>query len=220
MGEVIGTIARAIDPPASRVLPASGARRHRPLTGTAGILLFVCMFLPAMKGCGNATVAPLDVPPFIPPYLYGLVFAAVALAKTPRQLFAGVVALRVLATIVAFAGFIVFLIAPSIGVVELLVGLTLISTIGTQGASEARIALTALVLGVVCVVWFGMWTLAEDALLGVKLSLASSVGLVVGAGVWLVELWIAPPATVPRAVLRYARDHEGSVRRPGARARV
>lgn len=170
--------------------------------GTAGILLFVCMFLPAMRGCGDAAVSPLDVPPFLPPYLFGLVFAVIASTRSPRALVAGVVAVRFLATIVAFAGFVVFLIAPSIGVVELTVGLVLLSTIGLHGASETRLAASTVLIGALCTAWFGLWSASVDALYGVHLSLASSIGLLVGGVMWLAEVVVYPRALVPRAVVR------------------
>jgi len=170
--------------------------------GTAGILLFVCMFLPAMRGCGSAPVLPLDVPPFMPPYLFGLVFAVIALTRSSRALIAGVVAVRLLATLVAFAGFVVFLVAPSVGIVELTVGLVLLSAIGLSGISELRFAGTVTLIGALCTMWFGLWTASTDALYGVHLSLASSIGLLVGGSVWLVEVALQPAAVVPRAVLR------------------
>ncbi len=169
--------------------------------GTAGILLFVCMFLPAMKGCDAAPVLPLDVPPFLPPYLFGFVFAAIALTRSSRALVAGVVAVRFLATVVAFAGFVVFLVAPSVGMVELVVGLVLLSAIGLQGVSELRLAGSVVLIGALCTTWFGLWTASVDALYGVHLSLASSVALLVGGAVWLVEVVVQPAAVVPRAVL-------------------
>lgn len=188
-------------------------RRHRPLTGTAGLLLFVCMFLPAMKGCSATPVLPLDVPPFLPPYLYGLVFALVAHARTARELVAGAVALRVLATIISFAGMVVFVVAPGIGIVELAVGLALIATVGTHGASELRVAATALVMGAVCTLWFGLWSATGDALLGVRLSLASSVGLLAGGAIWFVEAR-RPPARVPIAMVRRGWRRARSSRYP------
>jgi len=198
----------------------SGTRRHRPLTGTSGLLLFACMFLPALRGCGSDPVVPLDVPPFLPPYLYGLAFAFVALARSQTGLVAGALALRLLGALVAFAGFVVFLVAPGIGIVELTVGTVLLFAIGLQGASEVRLAVTALVIGATSTVWFALWSAADEALVGVYLSLGSSLGLFLGGIVWLLELWAHPPTSVPRAILRYDRSHEGTARRPAVRARV
>jgi hypothetical protein len=202
MGDFSSEIAGAIEPPPSRVVPTIGTRRHRPLTGTAGLLLFVCMFMPALKGCSSTPVLPLDVPPFLPPYLYGLVFAIVALARTHQGLAAGVLALRVLGATVAFSGFVVFLVAPAVGIVELTVGLGLLAAIGSRGSSEARIALSVVVMGLVCTSWFALWAMAPDALLGVHLSLASSSGMLLGGLVWTFELWRQPPGNVPTAIVR------------------
>jgi len=47
-----------------------------------------------------------------------------------------------------------------------------------------------------------VWTASADALYGVHLSLASSIALLVGGGVWLVEVLMLPAAVVPRAILR------------------
>lgn len=178
------------------------------------------MFLPALRGCGSEAVVPLEVPPFLPPYLYGLAFAFVALARTRKGLVASALALRLLAALVAFAGFVVFLVAPGIGIVELTIGTVLLFAIGLQGASELRLAVTALVIGATSTAWFALWSAADDALVGVYLSLGSSLGLLLGGAVWLLELWANPPSAVPRAILRYARPHEGTARRSAARARV
>ena len=160
------------------------------------------MFLPAMRGCGSAPVSPLDVPPFLPPYLFGLVFAIIASMRSARAVFAGVIAVRFLAALVAFAGFIVFLIVPSIGIVELTVGIVLLTTIGVNGVSETRLAAATVMIGLLCTGWFGLWTASVDALYGVHLSLASSIGLLVGGLVWLVETLVEPGVPVPRAVVR------------------
>ncbi len=202
MGEHPGAAVGAVDLPTYRIFPESGTRRHRSVLGTAGILLFVCMFLPAMRGCGTAPVSPLDVPPFLPPYLFGLVFAIMASIRSSRAVFAGVIAVRFLAMLVALVGFMVFLIAPSVGIVELTVGMVLLTTIGVSGVSETRLAAATVIVGLVCTCWFGLWTASVDALYGVHLSLVSSIGLLIGGVVWLVETVIYPSALVPRAVVR------------------
>src|SRR4051812_9938433 len=215
MGDLFAT-ARAVEPPDVR--PYASQRRHRPLTGTAGLLLFACMFMPALKGCGSTDVMPLELPPFLPPYLYGLVFAFAVQARTQRGLVASIVALRLLATLVACAGFVVFLISPAIGIVELTVGAALIVAIGGRGYTEQRLALTAILMGAVCTFWFGMWTLTGDALLGVHLALVSSVGLLVGGAWWYGEVLLRRRSTVPVAIA-VSSAHEGFDRRSAGTVR-
>lgn len=217
MGEVFAT-ARAVELPDVR--PFATRRRHRPVTGTAGILLFVCMFLPALRGCGTSQVVPLELPPFLPPYLYGLVFAIAVHARTQRAVIASIFALRLLGTLVALAGFTVFLVAPAVGIVELAVGMVLIVAASGRGFSEHRMALTAVILGCVCTLWFGMWCLLPSALLGVHLSLASSIALLVGGVVWHLDIVRYPRSRLPVAA-RVSSHHEGFDHlRPGVVRRV
>jgi hypothetical protein len=171
-------------------------RRHRPFTGTAGILLFVCMFLPAVRGC-SGTISPVEVPPFWAPYLYGLAFAVVALARSQRGLVAAAVMMRVLAWFVMMCGLALATIAPAVGFLELLAGGVLAVAIGVTGASERRLATTALVIATMSMMWFGWWCTLDDALTGVYLAFASSVGLWVGGLAWAVEA--ASSAALPRA---------------------
>ena len=205
MGDVFAT-ARAVELPDVR--PFATRRRHRPLTGTAGILLFVCMFLPALRGCGSSHVVPLELPPFLPPYLYGLVFAVCVHARSQRAVIASILALRLLATLVALAGFTVFLVAPAVGIVELALGAVLILAVGGRGYSEQRMALTAVILGLVCTLWFGMWSLSENALVGVHLSLASSLALLVGGVTWHLDILRYPRSGLPVAA-RVSSQYEG-----------
>ena len=182
----------------------SGVRRHRLLTGTSGVLLFACMFLPAVKGC-SSPIVPLELPPFVPPYLFGLVFAWLALSRTRRALAAGSFVLRMVALGVVLAGIALVLIAPTVGIIEVAVGLVLVATIGGRRGSERRIAVSGVVIGAVCTVWFGLWSVTPEALLGVYLSLASSVGLLLGSTMWVAELLLCPPALVPRAAVISSR---------------
>ena len=197
MGEDFGT---AVEVPTRVVRPETGPRRHRPLTGTCGLLLFVCMFLPAVKGCSEPVV-PLDTPPFWVPYLYGFVFALVVLARTPLGFAAGAIAFRVLAWLVIVGGTAMLVIAPPIGVIELGLGLALLAAIGWTGGSERRLALTAITIGATSSLWFAMWCLTPDALIGVYLSLASALGLFIGGLVWFAEIALARTVRMPSAVI-------------------
>lgn len=194
----------AVEPPRARVLPDTGIRRHRPLTGTAGILLFACLFLPAVKGC-SSPIVPLEVPPFSPPYLFGLVFAWLALTRGRRSLALGSLALRMVAVLVVLSGIAVVMIEPVVGVVEIGVGVALVATIGVGAGSERRLALSGVVISAVCTTWFALWSSTPDALAGAYLSFASSAGMLVGSLVWVGELLVCPPSNVPRAAVISSR---------------
>lgn len=195
----------AVEAPLARLRRPRIARKHRPLSGIAGVVLFACMFLPASRGCGDPVI-PIDMPlPIWTPYVYGLVFALVALARSPRKLVVAVVALRVMAILVTVAGVAMLGYVAPLGIVQLILGGVLLSTIGWSTTSEARIAATGIVVASVSATWFGFWAMTPYALAGMYLSLASALVLFLGCVVWLIEIAFAP-AELPRArILRYPR---------------
>lgn len=192
--------ATAVEPPLIRCVDGGRIRRHRSVTGLSGILLFACLFLPAVDACG--AVRPYELPPLAPPYVYGLVFALIALSRTPRALAHGVVALRVLAVLVMVSGTLVIAIVPEVGLPEVAVGIVLLLTIGVARTTEHRVAATVIALALVSVLWFTLWSVEDTALPGVYLSLASAGGLLLGGVLWWRELAARPPVAVPAAVAR------------------
>ncbi|MEO7732980.1 MAG: hypothetical protein ABIY55_18595 [Kofleriaceae bacterium] len=188
----------AMELPVRPVIPPGRTRQARPLVGVSGLLLFACMFLPAVRGC-DAPMTPLEVPPFLPPYLYGGVFALLAVWRTARGLGLGVTLLRALSLIVVLGSIVVIVLAPPIGAVELVLGGVLLAIVGLFGSSEARVAAAGIAVGVICAVWFGFWTMTPEALIGVHLALASSIGLLVGCLRWLRELHALTVVDMPRA---------------------
>ena len=68
--------------PLSRTVVTRQHRRHRLLTLPSGWVLFVCLFLPAMKLCDSGDPFPMVMVPFLwPPYLVGLVVALAAATR-------------------------------------------------------------------------------------------------------------------------------------------
>ena len=192
-----------VDLPRRRVDLEIGKRRHRRVTGPAGVLLFVCLFLPAMKGCSE-TIYPVTVPMFWHPYIFGLVFALGTATVSVRNLRYTIVALRVLAWLTIAGGVFLTIASGGVGLAQIGIGGILSAAIGARGHSERRVALTAIAAGSLSLLWFGLWVLTPEALIGVYLSALASVGLVVGGLVWLGELALVrpPPIVVPRAVAR------------------
>ena len=182
----VGPYTSAVDLPRARVELELGQRRHRRVTGPAGLLLFVCLFLPAVKGCSEP-VYPVAMPMFWHPYLYGLVLALGTATATVRSLRHTVVALRILAWLTIVGGALLVVVVGPLGIAELLLGCALLGVIGRSGCSERRAALTAVGVGALSLLWFGLWGATPDALVGVYVSALASVGLVVGGLVWLGE---------------------------------
>jgi hypothetical protein len=196
-------VTTAVEPPLVRIAPGTVIgyrRRHRRVTALSGILLFACMFLPAVDACGP--VMPYELPLVVPPYALGLVFALIAIAQTERGLRRGIVALRAVSVLTAAAGVVVMPVVPEIGIPELVLGVGLLGVIGLARTTERRVAAAALVVAAVSALWFGLWCLDDGALIGVYLSVASSGGLLLGAVMWRGELADRPPVDVPPAVAR------------------
>jgi hypothetical protein len=182
----MGPYTSAVDLPRPRVELELGRRRHRRITGPSGLLLFVCLFLPAVKGC-DETVYPLSMPMFWHPYVYGLAFALAAAGVTVRHLRYSVLALRVLAWLTIIGGAFLVTVAGSIGIAELIIGACLLASIGRSGCSERRVAVTAITASTFSLLWFGLWVATPDALVGVYLAAFASVGVLAGGLLWLGE---------------------------------
>src|SRR4051812_32980624 len=125
----MGPSSSAVDLPRPRVELELGRRRHRRITVPSGLVLFLCLFLPAVKGC-NEPVYPITLPMLWHPYLYAVVIAVGTLFPTVRSIRRTVIALRVLAwlTILGSAALATF--AGAIAFLELLAGGVLLAAIG------------------------------------------------------------------------------------------
>lgn len=176
-----------IELPRARMELEVGRRRHRRITGTSGLLLFVCLFLPAVRSCGS-DVYPVEMPMFWHPYLYGAVLAAGTVTATMRSVHLTTIALRVLGWLSVLGGVAVIALSPALGVVELALGAVLLGMIGMRGHSERRVAGTGVVISIASLLWFGLWASSSGALVGVYLSLVASIFLLAGSLFWLSEI--------------------------------
>jgi hypothetical protein len=202
----IATVATAVETPLVRIAPGTRIRRYRRVTAVSGVVLFVCMFMPAVDACGP--VSPYQVPPVLPPYIYGLVFALIALSQTPRALRSAAVALRAISIAVAILGGFVMLIVPEIGVLELGFGATVLLLVGVSRTTEPRMAVGAIAVAAVASLWFTVWCFDRTAMFGVYASLASSLGLLVGAVLWRRE--VAQRPADARGAAGWARRGEAA----------
>lgn len=176
----------AVDLPRQRVELELGRRRHRRIVGPSGLLLFICLFLPAVNGC-TESVTPLTMPELIHPYVFGLVLGVGAASLTIRGLRTTIRALRLLAWLTIAGACVLAVMVPGLALVELALGFVLLAAIGRRGYSEKRAAVTTIVVGAASLLWFGVWAGSPDALVGVYLSTLGSAGLVAGGLVWLSE---------------------------------
>ncbi len=176
-----------IEAPPLRIVVPVGRRRHRFFTAPSGLLLFVCLFLPAVDSCGTSVV-PIEMPYFWHPYVFGLAFAVAAAGVTAGWARTTTTMLRVLAGITVAGGVVLLGLNIGMGVIEIVMGIVFLAAIGTRGHSERRSAITAIIVGVACTLWFGMWCGSTDALYGVYLSLFASIFLLAGALLWLSEI--------------------------------
>lgn len=175
-----------MDLPRPRVELELGRRRHRRITGISGLMLFACLFLPAVKGCSEP-VYPVTMPMFWHPYLYGLVLGLGASTVTVRGLHRIVIALRVVAWLTIAGASVLATFAGAIAFVELIIGAIMLAAIGRRGTSERRVAATAIAVGALSLLWFGLWAATPDAMIGVYVSAIASTGVLVGGLVWLGE---------------------------------
>jgi len=181
-------------------------RPHRPLLGVSGVVLFVCLFLPAIHPCSHDET-PLEYPFAWAPYFYGLALAVCAVIG-PRLVRLAAHVLRV-TTVLFFAGALVlFSFAPGVGSVELTVAGVLWWTLGS-GVRERRLAAMTITFAVMSTAWFLFWMVMGGTLWGLWLSFAASIAIGFAGARWFHEIGEVPDEPrVPVAVARTAISGE------------
>lgn len=146
--------------------------------------MFSCLFLPAVQEC-DAPSYPYEFPAFTGPYVLGLVFALIALARTRHGIDRGIRGLRIVLSLMILGG-LVTAATQSVLVGLILLGVALILTGMLFGIPpERRIAAVCISANAIWALWFGLWCMDSGAMIGVYLSFASSLGLLVAGVTWL-----------------------------------
>jgi hypothetical protein len=186
--------------------PRGPRRRHRLITAPSGLVLFVCLFLPAVEVCGSPTY-PIEVWPLATPYLLGLLVGILALVTGPRAVAGLVLAVRAVIW-VTVVGWTVYLVGLAVterddfvlpGLVWLFVGVSMVWMFGRGRRDEAAAARVTIATAVVCCVWFGLFCFDPGSLFGIYLSATAAVGLLIGGLEWRREVQRDHPP--PRARL-------------------
>ena len=182
-----------------------GARRKRPIVGISGLFLFICMFVPAVRGCGHEPIVPIAIPPVIPPYLLGLGFGlAGMLAGSRSNLKGAAIYLRVVMLLFLVECMIAVVEEPQFGLVVVIAPILMLVILGLRETTDRRLGGAATVCGLASAIWFGLFCGGEDALIGVWVSLFSSIALAISGIAWLADPGEDPPdneADLPRATV-------------------
>ena len=188
--------------------PPPAPRRHRLITAPSGVVLFACLFLPAVEVCGSPAY-PFEAWPVAAPYLLGLVVAILALVRGARARSGLVLAARLLVW-VTVVGWTIYLVGVAAsrrgevvpGLVWCAVAGVILWMFGVGRRDEAAAARTTIATAVVCSVFFGVLCVTSP-LYGVYVSCAATVGILVGGLEWRRELLRDQPArSVPGARIR------------------
>jgi hypothetical protein len=178
-----------------------GRRTHRPFTSLSGLVLFACLFLPAVKAC-NSPVMPYELPQLCPPYALGLLIAVIAMARTRRGLGAGLLVLRIVLVAMLVGGMITVPYAPAVGAALMLFAAVFTAIVGLTRRDERSVAILSITANAIWAVWFVLWCTDSGALVGVYVSLFACLGMIVGGVIWVGDVALSsarpeiPTATV------------------------
>jgi hypothetical protein len=172
----------------------------RSFTAIPGVVLIVCLFLPAMRVCGNPT-APITFPPCYVVYLGGVGVVAMALARGRRMLKFGAALSPTLAVLTVGGCLMCHReAAPLVAIVTLWFAVVVPCAIVRRTPSERALAIIALMQGLGSTAWATLLVTDKDGMWGADLTLAAGIALVIGAAVWLDA--VAHTPDLPRAIVR------------------
>ena len=172
------------------------------MLGVSGVVLFVCMFLPATRVCGKPAY-PLDTPWIIQPYFVGLALAIIAIARSRAMFGAGVWLLRIAMLAITLETLVWLYEEPSSGIVAVTIALTMQGALGVKRIVEQRIAIATIAIALLMSVWFAMVASPPDGMIGGELSFGASIALLIASVLWTSDARPPPsPPELPRAIVR------------------
>ena len=177
--------------------PGSRTRHHRWLTLPSTAVVVICIFLPTLRVCGEAT-APVQVPVVWTPYVIAALVFAAAMVRS-RDVAGLAIAIRVILGVTLF-GFGLPALAElqlaqfeTVQLIPLASVVVVISTIVLPArTAEAMVARCGSVTGVISAVWFGLLAIDKDAMFGAYVSFGGAIAMALGCEWWWIET--RPPA--------------------------
>ncbi|HEY1551247.1 MAG TPA: hypothetical protein VGG28_25635 [Kofleriaceae bacterium] len=172
----------------------------RSFTAVPGVVLIVCLFLPAMRVCGDPT-APITFPPCYVAYIGGIGVIAMALARGRRMLKFGA-ALPPTLAVLTVGGCLMgdAATAPFIAIATLWCAVMVPWLIVRRMPSERTMAVIALMQGLGSTAWATLLVTDKDGMWGADLTLCAGIALTIAAAIWVDAVAHVPE--LPRAIVR------------------
>ena len=166
---------------------------RRPLLGGAGWLLFVCMFLPTLRVCGNPTM-PAEFPPFYVFYVGSAIVGAIAWTRrhTLRRRLVTVGLVVWFISVLALPLIVIGEEAAPVGLVLAMIAVAVLVWTARRAwradMSERAIALAIVVHAAATTAWNLLLVGDPDAMWGAHVALAGASTMLVSAAIaWLDE---------------------------------
>jgi len=171
-----------------RLMTTEQRVRRQPLLAVPSWLLFLCLFLPTLRVCGDPMI-PLQFPPSYAVYLGGVAVAVIAgarLLRTRQYVFCVLVTLwtlTVLTCLTAWASAEVLIAGVIVGSVFLVVQILLVRALLRTAWSERGIAIGCLVHALLAVGWSALLVSDPDRMWGAYVSFGTGIAMMVASGV-------------------------------------
>jgi hypothetical protein len=177
----------------------------RTFAAIPSVVLVICVFLPALRVCGEPT-APITYPPFYAPYFGALGIALLALVRRRKLVKLGA-AFTIVLDLVTVGGFGALIVQNSAGTLAIAIACATLAAVFValrwivrSTLEDRALAAIATVHGVATTIWAALLAFDSDAMWGAHVTLFAALALTVTSIVWLGEHDDEPP--LPPAIVR------------------